>query len=583
MRHFARVAPIAILLVFAAASASAQEITPANLPADTSLVVFSHSSAQIRTLAPANPLVKTWYGPESAQVRKLLVQYVESQMDPKSNGQRYHLTQENTDGLLSVLENSLVFGVSGTPDYVALAQAPTSRPGNVLNKESLFFILDLTGKEAQFEKLWPALVAALPKEIAQSRYDFGGIAVEKFAGPNSTTFAARSGNRFVWSNQQKMIEDLIGRLKSGAPSGNTLAENADFQHCQAHSLPGTVFDVFFRLPDLSKIPIPATPQFDIGAAVKSLHLESMHAFCGKLSMTPEGELGRWLILGDTSQGSLLSWFGTNRTQFETLALVPPNAHSITVGTFDLQAFYGSFKNALGAGMPGRQQASADLMEGMLSMQLGMPLTDLLGVFRGEFAVVKFDSQSPVPVQVFALTVSNPQRILDLIHKLSPRSISEETQENGVTFFKTAAQIPTGGASQSPATDNYVALTPQLLLASTDKQVLRDFVARAGSGQSGASGASLADNPEVRRIRAMFPAEVLGFSITDYTHTDWQKELADAFTESGQEDKSKITPEELQLREGLKRIPWATAFGAFHWSVSAWWKDTDGIHFESRVQ
>jgi hypothetical protein len=587
MRHFVRIAPIAIFIVFTAASLSAQEITPANLPADTSIVVFSHSSAQIRAATPANPMVQTWYSPQTARVRKLLVQYVISEMAPKKTGQKFALTSENTDRLLSVLENSLVFGISGSPDYLALAQTPSNSASNYMKMNGLFFILDISGKEAQFNQLWPALEAALPKEIAHSNYDFAGATIEKFTGPNNTTFAVQTGSRFIWSNQQKVIEQLVVRLKPGESSGNSLAENPDYQHCQAHSLPGAVLDVFFRFPDLSKIPIPATPQFDAAASVKASHLDSMHAVCGNFSMTQEAELGRWMILGDTSEGTLLSWFGSNRTQFDTLALVPPSASSFTVGSFDLQALYKTFKIALGAGMPGRQQASADLMEGMLSMQLGMPIPDMLGVFRGEFASIKFPlpsgSQSSDEPKVFALTVSNPERILDMIHKLAPASISDETQENGVTFFKTGAQIPTGGASQTPATDTYIALTPQLLLMSSDRKVLRDFVSRIGPTQSGASGASLADNPEVRRIRAMFPAEVLGFSVTDYTRSSMQKEMTDAFATAGQQDKSKVTPEELQLMDALKSIPWATFVGGFHWGVGAWWKDADGIHFESRVK
>jgi hypothetical protein len=582
MRHLARIASFVIICVLSAISASSQEITAANLPAETTLAIFSHNNAQIRAAVPANPMVQAWYSPQSAMARKLLVQYVVSQMASKPGGKNFTLSAENIDRLLSVLENSLVFGVTGSLDYMTLAQAPSNPASKMFEMSGLFLILDISGKEAQFKQVWPAIEAALPKEIARSHYDFGGTSVEKFAGPSNTTFTAQTGSRFVWANQQKVIEQLVLRLRSGETPGSSLAENPDFQHCRAQSAPGQIVDVFLRFPDLSKVPIPASAQFDAAASVKSLHLDSLHAVCGSYSMTQDGELGRWLILGDTSQGSLLSWFGSNRANFETLALVPPSASSFTVGSFDLQAFYKSFKSALGAGMPGRQQASADLMEEMLTMQLGMPLADILGVFRGEFASIKTASQSSNSPGIFAMTVSNPERILDLIHKLAPSAISGETQEDGVTYFKTGAQIPSVGAAQTPATDTYIALTPKLLVVSADKQVLRDFVARAGSSQS-ANGGMLTGNPEVLRIRTMMPAEVLGFSVTDYTKEDFQKQIMDAFSKSGQQSDAKLSPEETQLMEGLKRIPWATFIGGIHWGVSAWWKDADGIHFESRVQ
>lgn len=83
MRFPARLAPILILFALTAVSAPAQEITPANLPADTSLVIYSHSRDKIQAAVPSNPMVKAWYSPEYAQIRTLLVQYFIGQMTPK--------------------------------------------------------------------------------------------------------------------------------------------------------------------------------------------------------------------------------------------------------------------------------------------------------------------------------------------------------------------------------------------------------------------------------------------------------------------------------------------------------------------
>jgi hypothetical protein len=584
MRHFARVAPIAILLTLAAASISAQEITPANLPADTTLVLFSHSRDKIQAAAPSNPMVKAWYSPEYGLIRTLLVQYFIGQMTPKPGSSKFTITPENTDKLLSVFQNSLVFGISGPLNFTSLAQDTSGSPIQIFQKSGVFLILDTTGKDPQVTQLWPALVAALPKEIAHTHYDVGGISIEKFAGPNQTTFTARVGSRFIWSNHQNVIEDLIGRLKSGAPSGNSLAENTDFQHCQSHPAPGAVLDLFYRFPDFSKLPVRANPQVDTQAMLNAMSLNSLHAVCGNMSMTQDGEVGRWMILADTSQGPVLTWLGSNHSQFETLSLVSPSTSSVAVGTFDLQAFYKTLKTAVAAAMPGRQQASVDLVEGMVSMQIGMPLTDALGIFRGEFGSITVASQSADPTKVIALTISNPQRIMDLIHKLAPKQISDETQEGGVTYFKTAAQVPTGTATpQTPATDSFIALTPQFLLVSSDKQVLHDFVARAGSSQTTGGVASLLVDPDVRRLRAMMPAEILGLSITDYSSGSFQKEMTKTFTDAQSQDKSKTTPEEIQLLQALSQFPIAKFMGGIHWGVSTWWRDSDGIHFETRMQ
>jgi hypothetical protein len=267
----------------------------------------------------------------------MLVQYFVSQMAPNPGGKKFVITPENTDRMLSVLQNSLVIGVSGATDMAALAQTSGNNPGQFLKQTGLFFILDTTGKEDQFNQLWPALVAALPKEIAHTHYDFSGTSIEKFVGPNNTTFSARAGNRFVWSNQQKAIEDLIGRLKSAAPSANSLAENADLQHCQAHPVPGAVLDFFYRFPDLSALAVPSNPQVDTTSMIKAMHLNAMHAACGNMSITPEGEFARIVVLSDISQDSPLSWLGSNRAQFDSLALVPPRSERGPHGRNGLRA------------------------------------------------------------------------------------------------------------------------------------------------------------------------------------------------------------------------------------------------------
>jgi hypothetical protein len=314
--------------------------------------------------------------------------------------------------------------------------------------------------------------------------------------------------------------------------------------------------------------------------LKAMHLDSIHAICGNIAMTQDAELSQWQILGDTSPGSLLSWAGTNHAQFDTPALATSSTSSITVGTFDLQAFYKTVKSAVVAAMPGRQEASAELMEGMAAMQLGMPITDALGLIRGEFASISINSQAADPPGVVALTISDPQKIMDLLHKLPPSMISDEKQESGVIFFKTDAIF--GSEPNKPASD-YFALTPKFLLVSSDKQILHEFVLHALSAQGGADDGSIADNPDVRRLRAMMPAEVLGFSITDYSSGGFQKEMTKAFTEMQSQDKSKTTPEEIQLLQALSQIPWTNFMGGIHWGVSAWWRDADGIHIESHMQ
>ena len=144
MLNRSRLAAISLLLIATAFPIAAQEFSVGNLPADTAFMIYYHGQAPLKAADSNNPMLKFWYGPESAQFRVQWLQYMLRQSNLKSNGHPINPSAENADRFLSLMECPIIVGVSSSEDLLALVQS-ASKPGDkIMNSVGLFFILDLS-------------------------------------------------------------------------------------------------------------------------------------------------------------------------------------------------------------------------------------------------------------------------------------------------------------------------------------------------------------------------------------------------------------------------------------------------------
>jgi hypothetical protein len=575
-----------VLLTFAALPAAAQEFGPAILPTDTSFFVYSHGTAHAESAYAANPMVQSWTSPEFVQFRDQGINYFTRHSDWKASGHPVKFTPAEAEQIYSFLTSPMILGFSGSMDVGSIFKASTPSAKEFMNSGGIFFILDVTGKTAPFDLLFKVIEANVPKEIIRSRGESGGISMEKFAGPNNTSFAARVGNYFVWSNQQKLISDLISRLGSHSSPTSSLTQDATFQRCRSNPDPDAIYEVYLRVPDLTKASVPGAPgQFDTTAALHSLHLDALRAACGSFAITQKGEHSRWFVMGDTSVGGIFDFFGKNHSHFDSLALAPSTAFSYAAYSVDLSAVYKSVRSAATSAFPQDQAASIPMIEGMAAMRLGTPVTDAIALFGGEIAVIQLDPDSISPSQMFAMSISDPDKVSALVRKYGSDSLVEDSHENGVTLFKSkpAADSSAANPTDPPIPPSYYAVTPHFLLYGSDKKTLlkaaqSDFAA----GTSRAS--SLTDNPEISTMRAGLPPDLLALSITDYSRENWAAVIVKSMTETDKSDTSKLSPEDIQFFDAVKKFS-ASALAKImlRKSVSGWWKDADGIHYEGLSQ
>lgn len=578
MLNRARAAATSLFLFLTAFPLAAQQLTPANLPADTPLVIYWHGSSRAKAAYANNPVAKIWSSPDYAQFRVQWLQSLLHTMNLSSNGYTIKPTPENTERVLSLIENPMMFGISSSADLLGLAQSASKPNGSFLNSSGLFFVLDTTGKETQFGQLWAEIEAGVSKNVTRSKSEFSGTSVEKFAGPTDSSFAARAGNYFIWSNKRVVIEDLITRQHSGSNADKSLSQDPGFIQCGVDSNRDSLFELFLHVPDLSKAPLPSNPMVDTSAVLKGFKFDAFHAACVSMAITSDGTHTRGLVLADTSAGGIVSIVGANRPRIETLQLVPESAYSFSSGSMDLPAFYKVLRSSAVAAMPPEQQSSVGMVEIVAAAQLGMPLSDALALFGGEYAIIQLDAKTVDAPQLFAITITDQQKILNLIHKFGAKKISDEKQANGVTFLTYGSAPDSVGASGSPIPSQYyVGIAPHFVFASSNPQYVQDAAARLSSpGQS-----SVADNPGIQELRARLPHDVLGLSIMDYTKVDWANFMKEIIAKSQTAGTPKLSSEDNQFFETMmKQLPWSSMNQTMHWSVGAWWKDADGFHYES---
>jgi hypothetical protein len=577
MLNRARLAALLLFPILFAFPITAQEFSPGNLPADTYFFAYWHGAGHSAAASSASAISKDWDDPTFAQFRIQWLQYLLRHANAQPNGLAIKPTAENAAQIMAVLESPMILGISGSSDFFASVQSSSAPGDDFLKRNSVFFILDASGKTAQFDQLWSQIDASIPGVVARSKSDFSGVSIQQYKGPNQATDTARVGNYFVWSTKRSVIEDLITRLNSGSNPTETIAKNPDFKTCQADSGPGTLLEAFFRIPDLSKIPVPPNPQINTSAVLKGFHLDALHAICGSMAFTPEGGRARGAVLGDTSAGGLFSILGSNKSQFDLLKLAPPSAYSVAVGTYDLSALYRISRSAIVSALPPGQQSSLPMLEMAGAAQLGMPIPDALALFTGEYASISLDASASGVQSLFAVSISDPQPILALIHKLAAERIASEKQENGITYLTFGSPEHSG----EPATADssyYLGIGPHVILASSKAQYVREAAERLGSS----AAPSLADNPDIMRLRAGLPHDVVSISISDYSRF-LSTIMTGALENSAPQASTKLSAEDALFLESVKKFPWSAVFKTSRWSVGVMWKDSNGIHFESRSQ
>lgn len=565
----------ATLLFFVAPVFAQTNPLVSRLPADTWAYISWGGTASLKPVSATNPVLRLWNDPSFSAFLQRSIFTVSHEGSPtqKFGG----LTQEQTAEMLSALENPAVFGFVNNPG----GSGPAAE-----GSASYFVIYDGTGKRDLVEKLRRERDAKAAPPPQVSTISIAGTTVEKRVSGSDTSYNARSGNYYIYAGSQHAMEELLVRFGAGAAPAGSFTESTSFPtECREMARPSIlnvlVLPAQFHTPETS-----ANSGFDMHAASKSLHVDRIRGGCMSVTFEKEVVRARGAVLGDTSEGSILNFWGDNRDSFATMALAGPSS-SFSVYNIDFLAIYNSLFSAISAGLPSNKAPFLAVGVAFLTSTWGIPPDQAFALFSGELAAIHPNTSIDPSQSVYAFTIRDPQKIVHILQHALPGERVSTDPEGNVTYL--TATMPVHAMVQSvPAAPSttYFAVTPDMLLASKEERLLRDAVAHIHSAGGAAQAGGLRSDPTFQKARAALPAKLVSLLYANYANTNWRKALGEFEKnlndqrEQAARAANKPAPPPVDLLQGFDP---ALLSRYLHYSIGGAWKDSNGIYFDNYIQ
>jgi hypothetical protein len=347
-----------------------------------------------------------------------------------------------------------------------------------------------------------------------------------------------------------------------------------------------LMEFFVRIPDLKNFADDSKAGgFQARPLLDAARVDTVHSLSGHITFEGAKTHVQAAILGDAVPGTLFDIWSAGQPSPASLAFVPADAVSYTSAQMNLQGIYDTVKRVARAAFPQTQQGNVDLVDTMAQQKLGMSVPEALGLFTGEFASMQTSPSMDTEKQVYFLAIRKKPETLKLMRTVFSEQITSERNEGEATFLK----ISIGGKQSSAGTAQWnffnVAVTPNMILAATRAETLREVLA---SRANASATAGLASVPQFQAGRARYPANLSGLGYFDFQRVDWQaardRWMADM-------KKTAVAKSVSTSKEGLPSTApdWLGQMNMqvvsrhLHYSSSVSWKDAKGIHWDQWVE
>jgi hypothetical protein len=259
-----------------------------------------------------------------------------------------------------------------------------------------------------------------------------------------------------------------------------------------------------------------------------------------------------------------------------MGYVTPETISYGETQFNLLGIYDAFKRAFTSPGSTQKQTSSPL-EQMAETRLGMPLPEALGLVTGEVAWIQTSPTMDDTQKVYVLGIRDKANALKLTRTLMGDQITTEQAEGDATYLKISLR---GGQSTSGVAQwnfYHLAMTPNLLFASSKSETLRQYVAQKPA---------MPDAVQIKSLlaaRGQFPEKLNGLSYLDFQKLDCvglqTKWVAEA-NKAAQTAKSTDAAESSKRRaDWLGQVNPQVFPRHLHTMTGASWKDAKGVHFD----
>lgn len=569
-----RVAVPLCLLVAASVPLFAQTTSlPDRLPANTLFYAHWRGMASVTSAQKTNHVVQLFEDPQFAFGRDALLKHLHD--DIAKNGST--TPEPELSEVLSLLDNPAVFGIVLNPDAgkkpaVGLAAVPPV---------GFFVVYDARGKTALVEKLRAARRASAKDTPTIMSYEFEGTKIEARTAGKNVSYAALTPQYYFLADQKPMIEDLIARFTAAEKPATSVTELAEYQSIRAFVAPDATVEFFARVPNLAKALSPEQLEKPGAKFAENLHLDRIHALGGSVSFAGEAARFRGAMLGDNSAGTLFDIAGASGPSFVTLPAVSPGP-IFSISRFNFATIYQLLRAAAVPMTTPAQAASIDMYEKTAQAFLGMPLADALQLFTGEIASETAFADDGSTLKTFAVSIQKRQDVLRILRSVGGSFIVGEDTSGDTTFLDLVYPYTDPKTGEKRRDFYYLAVTPDMLFAAPRKAAVRQAMTRLSS-KSGAKPASgpLA-NPDYSQVRSLLPEKLSGLSAFDFADIPWDKVLAH-FSQQMAEAAKNSTTKNPPSTEWSQAIKPEVLTHHLHIGISGWWKDSNGIYFDSYLQ
>jgi hypothetical protein len=545
---------------------------PDRLSSDTIFYLHWRGKPFVAEAEKRNHLLQFLEDPDFAPLRQKLADDFRKSMESQGSAAAAPTLAE----FISLLDNPMAVGAVAN-----LLLPKNAAAGSAAPLVGFFFVYDATGKAALIDKLRATPQVRGKEAPAVMTYDFDGTSIEARTSGTAVTYTAHLANYYIFTDQKQVMEDLITRFRRPAHPGSSVTELPAYKEIRPYIGSDAAIEFFARTPDLDKI-IP-TDQMDkpLARVAHNIHLEKLHVMGGGLSFAGEATRFHGAILGDTSPIGILDVTGTSTASFVTQPVVSPGPF-FSISKFSWAAMYELFRAGSAGSLNSQQSAMFANFETMAQNSLGMSVSEALQLFTGEVASETTYSEDGSSSRIYAITIQKPKEVLRVLHAIAGSMIVAEDTASDTTFLDVSFPPPDPSAGPQKRAFYYIAVTPEMIYAAPRKAMVREAMARLRANPGSTAPREISSNPDLNHMRALLPEKLSGLSAADMSHFPWEKVIA-SYRQYGAEATKDSKDSNAAPTDYWKLVKPEAFSRHFHTAIYGWWKDSNGVYFDSFVQ
>jgi hypothetical protein len=190
-------------------------------------------------------------------------------------------------------------------------------------------------------------------------------------------------------------------------------------------------------------------------------------------------------------------------------------------------------------------------------------------------------------QAYFLGIRKKPETLKLVRAVCGDQLTSERNEGDTTFLKISLGGKQGNAGVAQWHFFNVAVTPDMVIAASRLETLREVLAYRAKG---ASSGGLASVPQFQAGRAKYPENLSGLSYFDFQKLDWPAvkdhwlEEAKKSSPAGTSNLAKKPASSTNMAPDWLAQANPQVFARhLHYSSSVSWKDSKGIHWDQWLE